>query len=121
MYEFNDKEIREGFKETEYGRKVDKMFWTATIFGVILIFVIPIIGSLIILLVKAGIRWFWITMCLYAPFHFIGWIAVLYFDGKRDGAIEMYKCMLNNQNNTKSSITPKNKTTSTKAKSKKND
>ena len=84
MYEFTDKETRKKFKETEYGKKTNKLLYISAPFGIIaLIFYILITTKVI----ELGD-----SMLSFAfGLIFIAVIIMCYFDGKRDGAIEQFK------------------------------
>ena len=84
MYEFTDKETRKRFKETEYGKKTNKMFYAALPFGMIaLVFYILIITNII--------KIDEMTLRMVIGLIYIAIIIMCYFDGKRDGAIEQFK------------------------------
>lgn len=96
MYEFTEKKIREKFKQTEYGQKVSLYYYTSLFIFLILMFIMPITYFIISSL--SGNSFDTIVTnfnrdCLsnYFPYLIISIVFLLYFDGKRDGAIEMFK------------------------------
>lgn len=101
MYEFTKKEIRKQFKETEYGKKTNRwLYISLTVFLVVYI-VIPFIFGF-----AAGVsglslekteKMFMEYADILDAATFISLAIVLYFDGKRDGAIEQFKRDLNNK------------------------
>jgi len=94
MYEFTNKELRKKFKETEYGKKTNKYLHISVITFFILL-LIPIIFSFVCGLI--GKSWEETESILttwdgvYSGIMFIVCSIMIYFDGKRDGAIEQYK------------------------------
>ena len=88
MYEFTDKKVREKFKKTAYGKKITKSFKTAI--GICAMFLLLLMGfsapnyygnEIIDESVLDFLRFI----------VFISIVIAVYFDGKRDGAIEQYK------------------------------
>ena len=104
MYEFTDKEIRKEFHKTEYGKKVNLYI----IVGYILFFVTLLSSVLLTILTKQNffdviyamkVKTFdnlaqKITFICYGA-CMISIILLVYFDGKRDGAITEYKSKKN--------------------------
>lgn len=96
MYEFTKKEIREKFKKTKYGKKVNKMFSVALIFTGIFCFIWGFTHGYIhgaeLELTKT--QEYLLTALNYTTLIFV--VIGVYFDGKRDGAIEQFKKNLKN-------------------------
>lgn len=92
MYEFTKKEIREKFKNTEYGKKVNRMLNISLIIFVI-IALIPVVVSFAMGFAdyKIDDRTFDLCYNIYMFIFYIVVIDCIYFDGKRDGAIEQFK------------------------------
>ena len=92
MYEFSDKEIRRQFKQTEYGKKVNKWLYMS-LFSIGVAAIISVIVAIIIAFNFSKIdKEFIILIIGFLSVTF--WIALIiacYFDGKRDGAIEQFK------------------------------
>lgn len=98
MYEFTKKEIRKNFKETAYGKKTNRYLYVSLIIFLCLILIIPFIVGFI-----CGMQGYTAdsleelvgknssVIMLYETIVFISLSLVLYFDGKRDGAIEQFK------------------------------
>ena len=84
MYEFTDKETRSKFKKTKYGKKTNKMFYIALPFGIIALIIYLLITTNVIKLDELMYRFIFSLV-------FIAVVIMCYFDGKRDGAIEMFK------------------------------
>lgn len=91
MYEFSEKDIRNKFKKTKYGKKTNKMLYISLGVSLILFIVSCVvfflIGSGDELLTSAEDAWLNIIFGITS----ISVILSCYFDGKRDGAIEQYK------------------------------
>ena len=89
MYEFSNKEIREKFKKTEYGKKTNKMLYTALgFFGASCLIEIILFDLWKINILNSE---FGLVLCEFVIF--VSFVMTLYFDGKRDGAIEQFKRM----------------------------
>ena len=88
MYELIDKKIKNKFNETKYGKKTNKMFLIASINFVIIIL---LFATLYYLNLKNAISINDDLINIGKYILFIVAILVCYFDGKRDGAIEMFK------------------------------
>ncbi len=94
MYEFTNKELRKKFKETEYGKKTNRYLHVSAIIFLVLL-LLPIIFSFACGFI--GKSWEETEVILttwdkvYSGVMFISCAAMIYFDGKRDGAIEQYK------------------------------
>ena len=74
----------EKFKETEYGKKTNKMLYISAPFGIIALIFYVLITTKVIELGD--------SMLSFAfGLIFIAVIIMCYFDGKRDGAIEQFK------------------------------
>ena len=86
MYEFTDKKTREKFKKTAYGEKIGKSFGTAV--GICAMFLLLLMA--VTLLHEQGILNDDLLALVKFP-AFISAIFAIYFDGKRDGAIEQFK------------------------------
>ena len=84
MYEFTDKETRQKFKKTKSGKKTNKMFYTALPFGMIALITYLLITTNVIKLDELMYKFIFSII-------FIIIVIMCYFDGKRDGAIEMFK------------------------------
>lgn len=95
MYEFTKKEIRNKFKKTKYGKKVNKMFTISMVVVFICGFIWGFINGFIsgdeLELNNAQENLLNILSVLTFATVIIG----VYFDGKRDGAIEQFKRTLN--------------------------
>lgn len=94
MYEFSEKEIRTKFKETEYGKKLNKMLLISAIVSGVLF-----LGSCVaFFLMGAGRELLTVKEDMLLNILFgitaISVIISCYFDGKRDGAIAQYKLSL---------------------------
>lgn len=92
MYECTSKEIREKFKETEYGKKTNN--WV-TLIAIITILILIIGEAFVFLYMKKIINishdlFIYITGAIGLIFIILC-IVACYFDGKRDGAIEQFK------------------------------
>lgn len=91
MYEFSNKEARNKFKKTEYGKKTNKMLYISL--GISLVLFIS--SCVAFILVGCGNKVLSATEDMLLNILFIiTSIAVIiscYFDGKRDGAIEQFK------------------------------
>ena len=88
MYEFTDKKIKEKFKETEYGKKTHKMFLVASL----ILCVLLVICTILYILNEKEVIYIKDELVNVGKYLlFIVAILACYFDGKRDGAIEMYK------------------------------
>lgn len=92
MYEFSSKEIRNQFKQTEYGKKTNKLlytFLTITISYLVLSFVFGFLcGAEVINLSEETID---LILTIADGLFYIVLLSTCYFDGKRDGAIEQFK------------------------------
>lgn len=97
MYEFSSKEIRAKFKETEYGKKTNKLlytFLTITLSYLVLSFVFGFLcGAEVI---KISEETFDLVLTVADGIFYIFLFITCYFDGKRDGAIEQFKRNLSN-------------------------
>lgn len=95
MYEFTKKEIRNKFKKTKYGKKVNKMFTVSIIIVFIFCFILGFSAGFIhgaeLELNKMQEN----LLNVFSSFTFASIIIGVYFDGKRDGAIEQFKRTLN--------------------------
>ena len=91
MYEFSDKKVRDKFKKTEYGKKINIKLYISIVAAVILF----LISSFSFFIMGAGGKILTITQNLILNIIFgitvIAIIIACYFDGKRDGAIEQFK------------------------------
>lgn len=91
MYEFSDKEFRNKFKKTEYGKKTNKMLYISLIVA----FILFIASCVVFFLMGAGSEILTTTEDMWLNILFgitsIAVIIACYFDGKRDGAIEQFK------------------------------
>lgn len=91
MYEFSNKELRNKFKKTEYGKKTNIMLCISAIIALVLF----ITSVVVFFLVGAGNKILTTTQDMWLNILFglttISIITACYFDGKRDGAIEQYK------------------------------
>lgn len=91
MYEFSEKDIRNKFKKTKYGKKINKMLYISLGVSLILFIVSCVIyffmGSSDGLSTSIKDAWLNILFGITS----ISVIISCYFDGKRDGAIEQYK------------------------------
>lgn len=92
MYEFTDKKIREKFKKTVYGKKVNDMLLKSLI-TMTSIIVVGLLCFLFHIIELISTDIFVPTIALLSFLLFMSIITVCYFDGKRDGAIEQYKRM----------------------------
>lgn len=92
MYEFTKKEIRNQFKETEYGKKTNRWLYTSAILA-LLVFIVGEIFSILYFTntLKLEESCFFTCISIILPVFFITSIIACYFDGKRDGAIEQFK------------------------------
>ena len=92
MYEFSKKEIRSKFKKTEYGKKVNKTLYISIVISVVLF----LISVIIFIMMGAGNKLLTTKQDMWLNILFgitaISVIISCYFDGKRDGAIEQFKC-----------------------------
>ena len=91
MYEFNKREIRKKFKETEYGKKTNRWLYISIIITIIFVIVY---GFLCILSCRENIELnitSQILLDILKTLTLISVICMCYFDGKRDGAIEQFK------------------------------
>ena len=97
MYEFSSKEIRAKFKETEYGKKTNKLlytFLTITLSILVLPFVFGFLsGAEIINLSEKTID---LVLTIADGIFYVFLFITCYFDGKRDGAIEQFKRTFDN-------------------------
>lgn len=95
MYEFTKKEIRNKFKKTKYGKKVNKMFIISMIIVLIFCGICGFINGFIdgaeLDLNEAQEN----LLNIFSSLTFGTIIIGVYFDGKRDGAIEQFKRDLN--------------------------
>lgn len=95
MYEFTKKEIRNKFKKTKYGKKVNKMFIVSFVIALIFCsvwgFIIGYIDGAELELTKLQEN----LLNYLDILTILAVIIVCYFDGKRDGAIEQFKRSLN--------------------------
>jgi len=91
MYEFSEKKIRSKFKETEYGKKTNKMLYISIAISLVLL----IASCVAFFMSGAGNELLNTTedMCLNILFGITAMAIVIscYLDGKRDGAIEQFK------------------------------
>ena len=91
MFEKIDKETREKFKKTQYGKKITKMLIISTIVSFVLFF----ISCIVFFSVGAGNRILTTTTDFLLNILFgltaISIVLTCYFDGKRDGALEQFK------------------------------
>ena len=91
MYEFSEKDIRNKFKKTKYGKKINKMLYVSLVVSLILFAMSCVIyffmGSSDGLSTSIKDAWLNILFGITS----ISVIISCYFDGKRDGAIEQYK------------------------------
>lgn len=91
MYEFSNKEIKEKFKKTQYGKKTNKML-IVSIIASSLLFLFSVISYFVIahdkILLTAAED---IFLNILFGITCVSIIITCYFDGKRDGAIEQYK------------------------------
>lgn len=101
MYEFTKKEIRKQFKETQYGKKTNCWLYISLIVFFVVCIAIPFIFGF-----AAGVsglsleeteKMFMEYADILDAATFISLAIVLYFDGKRDGAIEQFKRDLNSK------------------------
>lgn len=86
MYEFTKKELRQKFKETEYGKKTNKWLNICICISV-LIYILDVIVLINFINDENRITiipLLFLITCLSS-------IISCYFDGKRDGAIEQFK------------------------------
>ena len=92
MYEFLSKEVRSKFKETEYGKKTNKLlytFLTITLSYLVLSFIFGFLcGAEIINLSEKTID---LILTVVDGVFSVFLIITCYFDGKRDGAIEQFR------------------------------
>ncbi len=90
MSELSNKEIVKKFKETEYGKKTNKCLCIST-FIFFLMFIV--IGAFAVLAEPMRIEGFTkdIVSLILNLILYISAIFMVYFDGKRNGAIEQYK------------------------------
>ena len=88
MYEFTKKEIRNDFKKTEYGKKVNIYLYTSLIsfIGLVLMTL-----AFLISYIQSKNSVFLIFVLLFGVFSSFALLIMCYFDGKRDGAIEQFK------------------------------
>jgi len=91
MYEFNKKELREAFKQTELGKKYNMyVIISCIVMGIFFVAVYTVyvfnLGSNKDLTNTQSI----LTTLLFFMF-FISAITACYFDGKRDGAFKQFK------------------------------
>ena len=97
MYEFSSKEIRSKFKQTEYGKKTNKLlytFLTITLSILVLSFVFGFLcGAEVINLSEET---FDLVLTIADGIFYVVLLLTCYFDGKRDGAIEQFKRNLSN-------------------------
>ena len=95
MYEFTDKEIRAKFKETEYGQKTNKYLKISLVIFVIVAILIPLIFGVFFGMQGYDSDKLMEEFNKISSFYLLlvefSLIFVLYFDGKRDGAIEQFK------------------------------
>lgn len=84
MYEFSKKELREKFKETEYGKKVNTWLYISFIIA-IPFFLLFILSNFDVVTFSKN------TKEMIDSAFLIFAIIACYFDGKRDGAIEQFK------------------------------
>ena len=82
-YEFTDKEIRKEFRRTEVGKKTNLMLYVFIICTAVAI----IITAIAIFKEKE----FNTTVVLFSGMVAAFLMGMCYFDGKRDGAIAMFK------------------------------
>ena len=91
MYEFSNKEIKEKFKKTQYGKKTNKML-IVSIIASSLLFLFSVISYFVIahdkILLTAAED---IFLNILFGITCVSIIITCYFDGKRHGAIEQYK------------------------------
>lgn len=95
MYEFTKKEIRDKFKRTKYGKKVNKMFTISIIIALIFCFIWGFANGFI---EGAELELTKVQESLLNGLTILTLIALTtgcYFDGKRDGAIEQFKRSIN--------------------------
>ena len=88
MYGFTDKKTREKFKKTALGKKISKSFGTAI--GICAIFLLLLMGLSLLNDYANGV----IDEGVLSLVKLITSVAIVfavYFDGKRDGAIEQFK------------------------------
>ena len=95
MYEFTKKEIRNKFKKTKYGKKVNKMFAISMVIVFIFCFICGFTFGFIdgaeLEINKTQENLLNILSALTLASVIVG----VYFDGKRDGAIKQFKRTLN--------------------------
>ena len=84
MFEFSNKDVKSEFNKTEYGKKTSKMLYMSVISSIILI----IISLVSFFVIRNGIN---VIKILLLGCTCISIIISCYFDGKRDGAIELFK------------------------------
>ena len=95
MYELINKEIRNKFKKTKYGKKVNKMFTISIVIALLFCFVWGFVNGFIY---GAELE---LTNTQENLLNLLSILTVIaltigcYFDGKRDGAIEQFKRSLN--------------------------
>jgi amino acid transporter len=91
MFEKIDKETREKFKKTEYGKKVTKMLFISSIVAVILF----VISCIAFFSVGAGNRILSTTTDFLLNILFmitsIAIVLTCYFNGKKDGALGQFQ------------------------------
>lgn len=88
MYEFSKKQIRQEFKKTEYGKKVNSWLYISLTITAILLVVEFVLGFLDGADIYKASE---VMLDILNLIVFISLIVTCYFDGKRDGAIEQFK------------------------------
>ena len=92
MYEFSKKEIKNKFKQTEYGQKTNKwLYISATIAASIFIVGILFLTLYCLDILKIEEELFFLMTEMIGTCIIISFLVACYFDGKRDGAIEQFK------------------------------
>ena len=92
MYEFSKKEIRNKFKETEYGKSTNKWLYISLgCVGGLFLIALVIVFLVLFKVISMDSETLPIIAGVFSYLIFISFIISCYFDGKRDGAIEQFK------------------------------
>lgn len=92
MYEFSSKEIRNKFKQTEYGKKTNTwLYISLTTVAIIAILSFTFCTLLFTKTISVSQDFLITIASILSGLFSISVIISCYFDGKRDGAIEQFK------------------------------
>ena len=80
-YEFQNKEVRKNFKNTDLGKNLNKKLYTSLCIC---------ITSLILLILNYYVLHIDIIMIFFPTIFAVSLILMCYYDGKRDGAITQF-------------------------------